>query len=69
MKYYKVPVTWEMYGVVEIEADSAEEAIEIARDDQGILPLPEGYYVDDSWRLSHDDMDELKAIVEMKSGV
>ena len=27
MPVYKIPVTWEVYGVMEIEADSIEEAI------------------------------------------
>ena len=28
MKKFKIPVTWEVYGTIEIEADSLEEAIQ-----------------------------------------
>ena len=42
---WKVPVTWEMYGTIEVEADSPEEAIEKAQDYEGELPT-ENYYVD-----------------------
>lgn len=41
---WKVPVTWEMYGTIEVEADSSEEAIEKAQDYGGELPA-ENYYV------------------------
>lgn len=50
---WKVPVTWEMYGTIEVEADSPEEVIEKAQDYEGELPT-ENYYVDDSWRPSCD---------------
>lgn len=50
---WKVPVTWEMYAAISVEADSLEEAMEIARDREGKIPLPvDGYYVDGSWDLS-----------------
>lgn len=53
---WKVPVTWEMYGTIFVEADSAGEAIEKAKDYEGELPT-ENYYVDDSWRPSCDDIE------------
>lgn len=63
MKTFKIPVTWEVYGIVEVEADSIEEAIEIARDDEGIIPLPvESYYVEASWRVTEE---EPEAILEL----
>ena len=31
MKKYKIPCGWEMYGVMEVEADSLDAAIETAR--------------------------------------
>ena len=32
MKYYTIPMTWEVFGTIEIEADSLEEAVQIAED-------------------------------------
>lgn len=61
---WSIPVTWEMYGRVEIEAETKEEAIEIFKDVMQELPLPEeSYYVDDSFELSTDNIEELKAMI------
>lgn len=49
---YKIPVSWEMCGIVEVEADSLDEAILEADDD--CTPLPEGSYVDGSFRVDAD---------------
>ena len=46
MKYYRIPLAWEMYGYLWVEAETEEEAIEIALGAE--TALPEGYYVDDS---------------------
>lgn len=51
-KMWKIPVTWEMYGTVWYEADTIDEAIEKALNDDG--PLPEGEYVDGSFTVSED---------------
>ena len=56
MKKWKIPVTWEVCGCVYVDADTLVEAMEKARDDEGIIPLPtESDYVDGSWRLSETD--------------
>lgn len=57
---WKIPMTWEMYGVCIVEADTLEQAREIAMDWR--TDLPKGTYVDDSIRLD----DEL-VIDEMNS--
>lgn len=63
-KTYSVPVTWEVYGRVKVEANSVEEAIEIIKKDENDMSLPtESYYVDDSFGLSCDDLEELKAMI------
>ncbi len=54
MKKYKVAVGWEMYGVVEIEATSIEEAIKIAKEKEDEFDLPEGEYVDGSFFIEED---------------
>ena len=41
-----------MYGHVEVEADSLEEAISIAESDE--TPLPEGSYVNASFEVDHE---------------
>ena len=51
MRIFKIPVTWEMYGVVEIEAETLSEAVDIFDDTEDVIELPlEGYYVDASFR-------------------
>lgn len=56
MKKWKIPVTWEVCGYVYVDADTLVEAMETARDDEGIIPLPtESDYVDGSWRLTETD--------------
>lgn len=52
MKKWNIPVTWEMCGIVQIEADTLEEAMDIAKNDANV-PLPEDKnYVDGSFDLS-----------------
>lgn len=41
MKQWKIPVAWTMIGTVEVEADTLAEAIEIARDKRGKIPIPD----------------------------
>ena len=36
MKTFKIPVEWAVYGHVEIEAESLEDAIKIAKEDESI---------------------------------
>lgn len=56
MKKWKIPVTWEVCGYVYVDADTLNEAMETARDDEGVIPLPDDNdYVDGSWRLSETD--------------
>ena len=56
MKKWEIPVTWEVCGYVYVDADTLVEAMETARDDEGVIPLPtESDYVDGSWRLSETD--------------
>lgn len=49
-KIFKIPVTWEVYSSVEIEATSLDEAIEIFDKTQDDISLPtEPDYVDGSF--------------------
>ena len=52
MATWKIPVVWQMAGTVEIEAKTLEEAMMIAEDDEGVIPIPDdGDFVDGSWEL------------------
>jgi len=51
---HKIPVTWTVNATLEIEADSLEQAIEKA----GKVPLPEGEYMDGSFEIRHDLIEE-----------
>ena len=67
-KFWKVPVTWECYGTVEVEGDTIEEALANFREYESGGPgyaLPEGEYVDGSFRLSDDDEEELKSMIAL----
>lgn len=65
-KTYKIPVTWEVYGRVEVKADSIEEAYKIVEEDKEDMPLPtESYYVEGSFKNSCENVDELKAFMEL----
>ena len=55
MKTWKIPVIWKMYGTVEIEANTLEEAFELAEDDP--IPLPDGDYVNEFWKVDSEDED------------
>ncbi len=63
MKIWKIPVSWSVCSVIDIEADTLAEAIEIAKDEAGIIPLPdESSYVDGSWELSMDEQEEIRVL-------
>lgn len=57
MKTWKIPVIWEEMGVIKVIANTLEEAMELAKDTDGVIPLPDNSsYVDGSWQLATDDM-------------
>ena len=53
-KMYMVPVHWEMYGYDEVEAESLEEAVKLVEDPQSGRFLPDGSYVEGSFKIDHD---------------
>jgi len=59
-KKYSIPLVWQMGGRVTVEADSEEEAKEIALGPDH--PLPKGYYIDDSAEV--DDIAGIEIIEE-----
>ncbi len=57
----KVAVTWEMCGYVDIpQAKTVEEAMEIFDKESNYIKLPnDGEYVEGSFQLSTDDVEEM----------
>jgi hypothetical protein len=55
MKTFRLPVTWEMYGVVEVEAESLEEAIWLAENPDSDVELPAiRDYINESFKVQRD---------------
>ena len=52
MKLYKIPVMWQMYGYMDIEAETLDEARNEAY--HFLRTLPEGNYVEDSFEVDED---------------
>lgn len=56
MKTFEIPVRWEMYGAVEIEAGSLQEAIGIFDETIDDIKLPEEKnYVNNSFRREDEE--------------
>jgi len=58
MPWYNIPVTWESYGVIEIEAENEQEfwiKVKQYREDDSELELPDAEYVDGSFEIADDD--------------
>jgi len=62
LKEYRIPLLWQMYGHVWVEAHSEKEAIEKALHSPDI-PLPDGVYVYDSLELDEDIDIEVSCIL------
>lgn len=52
MNIYRIPLVWSMYGHIDVEAESQEQAIDIALGPE--CPLPEGEYLDESVQVDRD---------------
>lgn len=56
MKTWKIPVAWTMVGVINVSTETLDEAIEIAKDDAGVIPIPDdGTFLDGSWEVDCSD--------------
>lgn len=56
MKTWKIPVAWTMMGTVNVDANTLDEAIEIAKNDAGVIPIPDnGTFLDGSWEVDCSD--------------
>jgi hypothetical protein len=58
MSNFKVAVSWSVFGEMNIEAETLEDAIQIAQEDTEIS-LPEGEYIDGSFNVDPEMSEEL----------
>lgn len=62
MKTWKIPCAWQMYGHLKIEANTLEEAIEKAYDDDQGLP-DDSFYLDESFEVDNTiTVDEIRSL-------
>ena len=67
MKTYKLPVAWEMVGLVEVEAESLEEAVAYFENNSDHIKLPYGEYVYGTLDLSNPEIEIIEEINEQLS--
>lgn len=60
MKTFKVGVSYEMYGYITVCAETEEEAIEKAWEDDIPLPQHNADYIPGSWAVDGDFVEEVK---------
>lgn len=69
-KVWKIPVTWEAYGVVEVTGDTIEDALSNFRRVEDQIGLPDDWsYVDGSFRLSDDNEENLKSMIKIINNI
>mgnify|MGYP006865009045 CR=1 FL=1 len=56
-KVFRLACAWQMYGTLEIEGDSLEDAIKKAHGSN--VGLPQGEYLDDSFEVDLDASEEI----------
>lgn len=58
MKTYKVPVVYQMFGYVEMEADSIDNAVKKVHNNIDSIPLPyDADYVEGSFEIDYEGVD------------
>ena len=63
MKKFSIPVTWEVWDKIEVEAETIEDAIKYVKENIDIIPLgTEPEYIDGSYKI--DDGDNGEATIE-----
>ena len=66
MRTFKIPVTWETYGVMEIEAETIEEAIKLADEDGTPYPSIDNN-VDGSLEVNFEMIEHLNPLECIKN--
>lgn len=57
MKTFTIPCSWEVYGYLEIDAETLQEALDLAEDDSTGLPRASNY-VDGSFKVDAEVAEE-----------
>ena len=52
---YTIPVYWQVFSTIQVEADNLEQAAKIARERIADIPLSEGEYVDETYEIGTDE--------------
>jgi hypothetical protein len=56
MATWKIPVTWEVFGIIEIEAESLDEAIKKFDEKEDQIKLPfDSEYIDASFKREDEE--------------
>lgn len=65
-KTFRLPVTWEVCGWINVEAESLEDAVKDFKENSEDYELPtdDCEYVESSFKLSEDNIEILKLINE-----
>lgn len=63
-KTFRLPVTWEVCGFVNVTAESLEEAVQDFNENVDEYELPDSEYVDGTFRLTEDNIEILKLICD-----
>ena len=63
LRTWRIPVTWSVCGIAEVEGESLESIIENFDELQDEIPLPsDASYIDGSFGLSMNDVDVIRKI-------
>ena len=54
MKTYKIPVTWQMFGIMEVEGESLEDALKNSSSPRYSLPTHNSAYVEESFKVDFE---------------
>ena len=57
-KAYRIPCSWQMYGVMEVRAESLEEAVKKASGDSTALPMSNSAYVEASFEVDEEIVED-----------
>lgn len=56
MAVFRIPVNYSVWGIIEVSAETLEDAIKYSRNNIHELPLPERpEYIEDSYEVEEDD--------------
>lgn len=65
-KLYKIPVYWRESKVVDVDAESIEEAIQQVEESDAFPCSLDGEYIEDSLQINHNIIDKLNEMTQVK---